>query len=975
MLTVFCICVLFYCIKFMQSNSPIALPQKFDNAFLRLTKRLRKLSFYRGNCKIILALVYKNSENRFQFLKEREEKHREKIYIIFLFIIFTCISLSLIPSAHAAIYDNCIYSYEFADVPRKNVIVRAIGDVCHDRCQTECDAMSRKYNGQELNQDIIDRCTVECRKGNLYSIDVREPFLDQRTGGNLIYKMSSQPPSTATHCAKSSGAVDSADFIVYRSGITITKDDEFMIDLIAPPGFEGNVVYLCGRQTTYLDVHQGNFSEINVNNRSIWEARNPYFFDTGIAPRDGDYLSITYQGKFNFDCNQNCTSCYGKPKCICPGDTCKPDARDFNLLIRDPKNPGAWNNSGSEILPGGELNFITSQNAPAPGSGTGSQSDDYPVSNAGSVQAYNENLQKAWKGLAPNIYPSYEPHYDTETRHVVFSGYLGIPLVREDDSIIPSYNFDNISGASSYSPRHARLGLKHYDTSGVYGNNQGGFYGEVSWKGCSQFKGNRLQYTTVPANITNDQIDISKLEWIDLDVDDIMDPVKFKLDSKLQDGEITLRVKPFNSSDYASFMIDCNPNTDPNCNIDSDAMQAKYNEYNAFGQFYVSVTKIYSVLKEIEKVSDAIRKIRSYFFGDGTNDGLMQFIYKSLVSDTTVMDIIRAVLIFYIAFTGFSFMIGISPITQREGAIRLLKIGLVLMLISENSWDFFYNGFFKIFLEGMTEIIANIATPIYLPDSEIREKIIQDGANVFMVFDEPLRILFSSITWKKILGLMMTNFLGFLLAIVLGISCVITILVLIKALIIYITALVVLSILVMLSPIFITLILFGYTKQMFDNWLKQLIVYTLQPIFVFTAISLLLHLLIIGVKMALSFTICETCVLGFIWPFGADDNYVCLIPGYTTLFGAHMPSQAVFSMPLANVGILLYLLIVSQAMYAFCGFATKLAILIGSGQFVGFDLGQVAQSFRSIGFITESVSSSVGLDSTSSRIRQSRRRG
>lgn len=873
---------------------------------------------------------------------------------------------ALMRIAHAGLYQNCIFSYEFADVPRKNTVVRAIGDICFDRCNVECNAFSRKYNGKELNQDIIDVCQVECRKGRFFRSTVREPFLDQRTGGNWIYKFSADSFKTATHCAPGSGAVDSADFIVYRSGITVTKQEKFTIDLIAPPGFEGNVVYLCGQQTSYLDVDRNTTPDQNVfNNNGAWEARSPTFFDTGIAPKDGDYLSISYAGLFHYNCQNNCLACYGQPKCICPGDTCRQRDGDYHLMISDPKHLGPLGTGGFQYLPGGDLTLI----APP---GQGGNQPSYPQSSVNSVATYNNNLTKAWRGLSPAIYKSFEPHYGVDVPNIKFSGYLGIPLEREDKEAFPSYNFDNISGGQSFSKRHAALGLKHYDTGNSY-DNEGGFYGEVSWKGCSQFRGNRLQYSTIDSALATEQIDITKLEWIDLDVDDIIDPIELTLDSNLSDGEIILRVEPYTVANYGAFQMECNPQADPTCVTRSQDMQGKYNIYNAFGQYYISVTKQYDNLKALEKISDAIRKIREYFFGTPTKDGIMQFIYKALVSDTVVMDIIRAVIIFYIAFTGFSFMIGISPITQREGAIRLLKIGLVLMLISENSWEFFYNGFFKIFLEGMTEIIANIATPQYLPDSQIRDKIIEDGSNVFLIFDEPLRVLFSTITWKKVLGLMFTNFLGFLLAIVLGISCVITIFVMFKALIIYITALVVLAILVILSPIFITLILFGYTKQMFDNWLKQLIVYTLQPIFVFTAIALLLHLLIIGIQMALSFTVCEMCRFGFAIP-GVDDNFVCLIPGYKTLFGSHMPQQSVFALPVANFGIILYLLIVAQAMYAFSNFASSLAILIGSGQFVGFDLAEVARSFKTIGFITDSVASTVGID-TASRRASARRRG
>jgi type IV secretion system protein VirB6 len=55
-----------------------------------------------------------------------------------------------------------------------------------------------------------------------------------------------------------------------------------------------------------------------------------------------------------------------------------------------------------------------------------------------------------------------------------------------------------------------------------------------------------------------------------------------------------------------------------------------------------------------------------------------------------------------------------------------------------------------------------------------------------------------------------------------------------EAAVIYLSALIAIGLLITMAPIFICFMLFGFTKSLCDNWLKQLILYTLQPIILFT---------------------------------------------------------------------------------------------------------------------------------------------
>ena len=67
---------------------------------------------------------------------------------------------------------------------------------------------------------------------------------------------------------------------------------------------------------------------------------------------------------------------------------------------------------------------------------------------------------------------------------------------------------------------------------------------------------------------------------------------------------------------------------------------------------------------------------------------------------------------------------------------------------------------------------------------------------------------------------------------------IIIILVIIWAVELYIIAMIALTIIILVSPIFIPMMLFQVTKTFFDNWLKELVAYTLYPIMILTFCSL-----------------------------------------------------------------------------------------------------------------------------------------
>ncbi len=198
---------------------------------------------------------------------------------------------------------------------------------------------------------------------------------------------------------------------------------------------------------------------------------------------------------------------------------------------------------------------------------------------------------------------------------------------------------------------------------------------------------------------------------------------------------------------------------------------------------------------------------------DTLNDSTTK-IYQALIP---YLGYIRVILILYIIFTGVGFLIGNVEITQRDLLVRVLKIGLVIQIATTGaSWNFFNGYFFQFFTEGVGEITGMLFS----------------GGNEsgFAKLDRIVNEFLSPQTFRKVAALIFTSISGFLFFFMFYFVAMIAIYAAVKAVIMYIICYTIISVLIIVAPIFIPFILFKYTKHFFDEWLKYLISFFIQPI-------------------------------------------------------------------------------------------------------------------------------------------------
>jgi type IV secretion system protein VirB6 len=864
---------------------------------------------------------------------------------LFMFILFSYANYA------NALYDDCIYATDNGDENTKNVVVYAVGQTCNDRCDSECNAFSVTIPGQgtELNSDIIQECKKQCKKGVLYSAYPRV-YASRTTGFQFDVRTTLSTIGSA--CSTTATAADSPEYNEVDSELVVAETEQVSIMLSSA---YTNTAYMCGYDIvniypSYEAMRDSSWTSNNAywspynTTKSRWSARNTLWTDTGLYIKDDDELSITYGGQLRV-CQ---TVLFGIPY------PCSEKSVDKTLWINAPGVSISGNSgSGSVILPGDQLTTV-------PINSDGSQSSSADVF---AIQQANAAITKY--GLHGSVLQVVNRYQDIAS----FSDY-NVPYSTGDTNVNSQDVYRTFAGIlSGYSSQFSRLAIAHPQDSTSYSfptlnKNLGGYYVQVIRGGCPYYNGARLQYglkTPTSSTSSTDYVASTTYSdtvntWYDIDQATLIQGGYITMP---ESGKLFFRIQG----------LEYDPSSAPSCSIFDpfcassipDAVEL-YEPYNRSGQYSVVVSKQYETSKLFQIIQDVVGIVRVYLFGSGQNttgatgtqfsggasassgtfaglassQGIVQYLFNRYVASSMLMSTIRATLVLYIAWIGLSFMIGISPMTQKEGLIMMFKVALVVALLAPNSWEFFNTTFFSFFIVGISELIVLVSANPNMTPEQITE-LQQDPSGLFSVFNIPFITMTSKETWIKVLALMMSGFVGFVMMIVLAVAIIIFLVVLMKATIVYLMSLIGIALLLLLAPIFIPFVLFKFTKPMFDSWIKQLLSFAFQPLFVFVCLIIITQILTLILQVALGFTACSTCLLNF--DYVVDST--CLITGYTPLFFQHSPEYS-STFPAGLLAAFLAFMVLSQAMLVFVSFGAKLAISIMTGSFQGVSLDQAA---------------------------------
>jgi len=224
---------------------------------------------------------------------------------------------------------------------------------------------------------------------------------------------------------------------------------------------------------------------------------------------------------------------------------------------------------------------------------------------------------------------------------------------------------------------------------------------------------------------------------------------------------------------------------------------------------------------------------------------------------------IKGMLTLYIMVYGALFLLGMVEISQLDLVIRVIKIAIVAGLMNERTFDLFNNYVFDFVTGFSDQIISNMAGySLFTTTGKI--------TNPFTFLDALMsKILFSKTFMGQVLALISMGISGVLYFIIIFIAVIVIIITALRAVAVYLMAFMAIAVLIGLAPLFLTFILFDFTRYLFDNWAKFTFRYMLEPTILMAGIIILTQLFTIYLDFAVGYSVCWKCALPIKIPFPA----------------------------------------------------------------------------------------------------------
>ncbi|WP_265045104.1 MULTISPECIES: type IV secretion system protein [unclassified Wolbachia] len=312
-------------------------------------------------------------------------------------------------------------------------------------------------------------------------------------------------------------------------------------------------------------------------------------------------------------------------------------------------------------------------------------------------------------------------------------------------------------------------------------------------------------------------------------------------------------------------------------------------DYKNEGQFSINLTTKEPPTRTFSAIYNFFdEKVKTAFFGSSYKDSNaihsdtspVKHLYESFLKSSKtniIRSTIISLLVLYIILYTLYYFFGLTHISIYEFLIICVKIGVITQLLQDNSWNFFYNNAFSIFINTPKQLIeiANFRGTT---------------SNVFEFLDLPLNRFLSSHSVLLIVSLIFSGPLG-IVSFCLVIWGLITVsLSIFNALFSFITSIAIVALLLSLAPIFIICLLFAYTRQMFHNWVKNLARFAIHPVVLLIFISLISQVMDYIIYSVFDFEVCSTCILSI----NLKIFNPCIFYGYASKYTPNITAMMAF---------------------------------------------------------------------------------
>lgn len=329
----------------------------------------------------------------------------------------------------------------------------------------------------------------------------------------------------------------------------------------------------------------------------------------------------------------------------------------------------------------------------------------------------------------------------------------------------------------------------------------------------------------------------------------------------------------------------------------------------------------------IDKVIDLIRTTMANVLKTGFENVTCSSV-DNKANCSEYVSALKSMITLYIIVYALMFTFGLVQVSQLDFVIRVVKIGIILSLLRPESFTFFYEHLFNLYIDGGNEIIAK-ATQVH------------PGSNPFIFFDDIITTFFlQAEPYIFLVSLLFSGLAGIIYFIILIIVMFKVIKVFFNALRNYIMCLVAVSFLLILAPIMIPLMLFEVTKDIFETWLRYLFRYAFEPVLTLIGVGFLMGLLVSLVSPVFSSAYCLKCTIPFFFtiPIPGLNFSIPLfcIPGLL-LWGVDNTSSGNSIFNVLSLQSMMAVLILGMLLDKWLGFVSSFMRMLAQAQGMSFD--------------------------------------
>jgi hypothetical protein len=176
-----------------------------------------------------------------------------------------------------------------------------------------------------------------------------------------------------------------------------------------------------------------------------------------------------------------------------------------------------------------------------------------------------------------------------------------------------------------------------------------------------------------------------------------------------------------------------------------------------YGSYFVNIvtTKPFddSISNMINKVIDPVKDI---MYGDPDSSdpseyGLTKRMYLGLTSHSGFIQAVRAAMTLSIVFFALGYMIGLSNVNTASFIMYMLKVLFVVILIGPDSWTFFYEHLFTLFIHGVEELVwimsGQFADSIAVHDrfSDLKDLFVKDTDPIYSTIKDGVPAIYNGV--------------------------------------------------------------------------------------------------------------------------------------------------------------------------------------------------------------------------------------